>query len=1103
MFKFITKTLTKAFGNKYDRDVKEILPIVDEINAHYATLETLSNDELRNKTIEFRGYIKDYLTEIDGEIQSIRTQAAESDDFIQKEELFGEIDKLGKDRDKLIEEALEEILPEAFAVVKETARRFTNNETIAVTATDHDRELAVNTKKEYVAIDGEQAIWNNHWDAAGGEVIWNMVHYDVQLIGGIVLHQGKIGEMKTGEGKTLVATLPAYLNALAGEGVHVVTVNDYLARRDCEWIGPVMEFLYLTIDCIDNYKPNTPERRAAYNCDITYGTNNEFGFDYLRDNMVRDLDDLVQRKHHFTMVDEIDSILIDDARTPLIISGPIPRGDEQEYQGLKPLVESLFSGQKRMVQKYLKEAKKLIAEGSTGPQEGEGGLALFRAFRGLPKTDALIKFIGQTGMKSILEKTENFYMQEQSKNMYLADAPLLFFIDEKNRSVELTDNGSEFLGKGNQDANFFVMPNIGDEILAIDNSDLSDEEKVATKDKLIQDFSAKNKRIHSMKQLLKAYTLFELNTEYLISENNKIKIIDESTGRAMEGRRYSDGLHQAIEAKEGVKIEAATQTYATVTLQNYFRMYHKLCGMTGTAETEAGEFWEIYKLDVMVIPTNRPITRDDREDLVYKTEQEKFAAVVEEIHLLTKQGRPVLVGTTTVDISEKLSNVLTSRNIRHNVLNAKHHQRESEIVAEAGRPGQVTIATNMAGRGTDIKLSEEVKAAGGLAIVGTERHDSRRVDRQLRGRAGRQGDPGSSQFFVSLEDKLMRLFHSERITKVMDKMGHQDGDVIQHSMVTKSIEKAQKRVEENNFGIRKRLLEYDDVMNIQREAIYKRRYNALSGERLALDLNNMFTDLAEELVYEHKNGSDFEAFKLDALIYFGVEPKFQAVDFDEVDTEDLVEQFQGQVFEAYREKTGRIRAAVMPAINSAFNDETKNYKYIAIPYSNGQRGINVSADLAKAVDTDGKTIITDIEKSITLALIDNAWKEHLRSLDELKTSVQAAGFEQKDPLVVYKIQAYELFEVFISDINREVVSFLSKGDIPIRSEEDVRQARVPTRRQRRTEGNTNRQEPQAAAAGAGQRKKPETVRRTEKKINRNAACPCGSGKKYKHCHGKR
>jgi preprotein translocase subunit SecA len=1102
MFKFITKSLTKAFGNKYDRDVKEILPIVDEINEHYATLETLSDDELRNKTIEFRGYIKDYLAEVDEEIENIRTQAAETDNFVQKEELFGEIDKLGKDRDKLIEEALEELLPEAFAVVKETARRFTNNETITVTATEHDRELAVKPKKDYVTIDGENAIWNNHWKAAGGEVTWNMVHYDVQLIGGIVLHQGKIGEMKTGEGKTLVATLPAYLNAIAGEGVHVITVNDYLARRDCEWIGPVMEFLHLTIDCIDNYRPNTPERRAAYNCDITYGTNNEFGFDYLRDNMVRDLDDLVQRKHHFAMVDEIDSILIDDARTPLIISGPIPKGDEQDYQALKPLVESLFAGQKRMVQQYLREAKKLIAEGSTGPQEGEGGLALFRAFRGLPKTDALIKFIGQTGMKAILEKTENFYMQEQSKNMYLADAPLLFFIDEKNRSVELTDKGSEFLGKGNQDANFFIMPNIGEEILAIDNSDLSDEEKLATKDALIQDFAAKNKRIHSMKQLLKAYTLFELNTEYLISENNKIKIIDESTGRAMEGRRYSDGLHQAIEAKEGVKIEAATQTYATVTLQNYFRMYHKLCGMTGTAETEAGEFWEIYKLDVMVIPTNRPIARDDREDLVYKTEREKFNAVVEEIDRLTKQGRPVLVGTTTVDISEKLSNVLESRGIRHNVLNAKHHQRESEIVAEAGRPGQVTIATNMAGRGTDMKLSAEVKAAGGLAIVGTERHDSRRVDRQLRGRAGRQGDPGSSQFFVSLEDKLMRLFHSERITKVMDKMGHQEGDVIQHSMVTKSIEKAQKRVEENNFGIRKRLLEYDDVMNIQREAIYKRRYNALSGERLALDLNNMFTDLAEELVYQHKDGGDFETFKLDALIYFGVEPKFQAADFNEAEVEDLVEQFQAQVFESYRAKTGRIRAAVMPAIKNAFNDETKNYKYIAIPYSNGQRGINVSADLAKAVDTDGQTIITDIEKSITLALIDNAWKEHLRSLDELKTSVQAAGFEQKDPLVVYKVEAYGLFEAFISDINREVVSFLSKGDIPIRSEEDVRQARVPTRRQRRTEGETNRQEPQAAAAAAG-RKKPQTVRRTEKKINRNAACPCGSGKKYKQCHGKR
>lgn len=1101
MFKFITKSLTKVFGNKYDRDVKDILPIVDEINEHYAVLGKLSDDELRNKTIEFRTYIQDYLAEINEEIEGIRTEATETEDFHRKEELFKEIDRLGKEKDKLIEEALQELLPEAFAVVKETARRFTNNETIVVAATEHDRELAVNPKKNYVAIDGEKAIWKNHWKAAGGDITWNMVHYDVQLIGGIVLHQGKIGEMKTGEGKTLVATLPAYLNALAGEGVHVVTVNDYLARRDSEWIGPVMEFLHLTIDCIDHYRPNTPERRKAYNCDITYGTNNEFGFDYLRDNMVRDLDDLVQRKHHFAMVDEIDSILIDDARTPLIISGPIPKGDEQEYQALKPRVEALFNAQKSLVQKYLSTAKKLIAEDNTGVQEGEGGLALFRAFRGLPKTGALIKFIGQTGMKAILEKTENFYMQEQSKNMYLADEPLYFTIDEKNRSVELTDKGSEFLARGNEDANFFIMPDIGAEILEIDKSDLSAEEKLTAKDKLVQDFAAKSKRVHSMKQLLKAYTLFEKNTEYLVSEDNKVKIIDESTGRVMEGRRYSDGLHQAIEAKEGVKVEAATQTYATVTLQNYFRMYHKLCGMTGTAETEAGEFWEIYKLDVMVIPTNRPIARDDREDLVYKTEREKFNAVVEEITRLTNQGRPVLVGTTTVDISEKLSRVLSIRKIRHNVLNAKHHQREAEIVAEAGRPGQVTIATNMAGRGTDIKLSDEVKAAGGLAIVGTERHDSRRVDRQLRGRAGRQGDPGSSQFFVSLEDKLMRLFHSERITKVMDRMGHQDGDVIQHSMVTKSIEKAQKRVEENNFGIRKRLLEYDDVMNIQREAIYKRRYNALSGERLALDLNNMFIDLAEELVYQHKNGGDYESFKLDALIYFGVEPKFQAVDFNEAETEELVEQFQGQVFEAYRAKTGRIRAAVMPAIKNAYHDETKNYKYIAIPFSNGQRGINVSADLAKAVETDGQTIITDIEKSITLALIDNAWKDHLRNLDELKTAVQSAGFEQKDPLVIYKVEAYELFEAFISDINREVVSFLSKGDIPIRSEEDVRQARPASRRQRRTEGKTNREEPQAQAAG--QRQKPQTVRRTEKKINRNAPCPCGSGKKYKQCHGKK
>jgi preprotein translocase subunit SecA len=1105
MFNFITKSLTKVFGNKYDRDVTEIMPLVDQINEEYAQLSGLTNDELRNKTIEFRAHIADYLSEVNAEIDSVRTEAAEIEDFARKEELFEEVDRLIKEKDKRIEEVLADLLPEAFAVVKETAKRFTENEVMVVTPTQHDRDMAAIGKKNYVSIEGDKAIWQTSWQAAGADISWQMVHYDVQLIGGVVLHQGKIAEMKTGEGKTLVATLPAYLNALAGEGVHVVTVNDYLARRDSEWIGPVMEFLFLTIDCLDYYKPHSDGRKAAYNCDITYGTNNEFGFDYLRDNMVRDLNDTVQGKHHFTMVDEIDSILIDDARTPLIISGPVPKGDDQEYQTLKPRIENLFSVQRKMSTKYLAEAKKLIAEGKIGAQEGEGGLALLRSHRAFPKNRPLIKFIGELGVKAILEKTENYYMQEQSKHMHLADEPLLFTIEEKTRSVELTERGAEYLAKDNEDANFFIMPDIGAELLEISKLEVSDEEKAIAKDKIVQDFALKSKRIHSTNQLLKAYTLFEKNEEYIVADG-KVKIIDESTGRTMEGRRYSDGLHQALEAKEGVKIEAATQTYATVTLQNYFRMYHKLCGMTGTAETEAGEFWEIYKLDVVVIPTNRPIARDDKQDLVYKTEREKFNAVVQEIIQLTGAGRPVLVGTTSVEMSEQLSNVLNKNNIKHNVLNAKQHQREAEIVAEAGKPGQVTIATNMAGRGTDIKLSDEVKSNGGLAIVGTERHDSRRVDRQLRGRAGRQGDPGSSQFFVSLEDNLMRLFHSERITKVMDKMGHQEGDVIQHSMVTKSIERAQKRIEENNFGIRKRLLEYDDVMNIQREAIYKRRYNALSGERLAVDLNNMFLDLGYELVVTHKhNGNDFENFKLDSLIYFGVQPSFDAVDFKEGKEADLINQFQLQVMESYREKTGRIRGQVMPFMEMVHKDETKRYKFVAIDFTDGQKALQISADLEKAIETDGKNIIIDIEKSIALAIIDNSWKEHLRSMDELKTTVQAASFEQKDPLVIYKQEAYHMFEDFISGVNKEVVSFLSKGDIPVRAEEDVRQGQRPDNRSRRrsdAKTNTNRNEEPQAATG-GERKKPETRRRVEQKVGRNDACPCGSGKKYKQCHGKK
>lgn len=1101
MFNFLSKSLTKVFGSKYDRDIKDVMPLVEQTNEAYAKLASLSLDELRAKTIAFQAHIATYLSEINQEIEQLSQQAKASTDFHEKEELYKEIDELRKTKDQQIEDVLNDLLPEAFAVVKETARRFTENETLVVTATDHDRELAAQPKKSYVSIEGDKAIWQTKWQAAGGDINWEMVHYDVQLIGGIVLHQGKIAEMKTGEGKTLVATLPAYLNALSGEGVHVVTVNDYLARRDSEWIGPVMEFLMLTIDCIDNYKPHSEGRKNAYKCDIIYGTNNEFGFDYLRDNMVRDLNETVQRKHHFAMVDEIDSILIDDARTPLIISGPVPKGDDQEYKVLKPRVESLYNAQKRMVTQYLTEAKKLIAEGKTGVEEGEGGMALLRAHRGLPKNRALIKFLGQQGVKAILEKTENHYMQEQGKRMHIVDEPLLFTIEEKNRSVELTERGAEQLAKGNEDSNFFVMPDIGAELLEVDNNaTLSEDEKADAKEKLVQDFALKSQRIHSIKQLLKAYALFEMDVEYLVTQEGQVKIIDESTGRVMEGRRYSDGLHQAIEAKEGVKIEAATQTYATVTLQNYFRMYHKLCGMTGTAETEAGEFWEIYKLEVVVIPTNRPIQRDDREDLVYKTEREKFNAIMNEIELLSEAGRPVLVGTTSVEVSEKLSRFLQMKRISHNVLNAKQHQREAEIVAQAGRPGQVTIATNMAGRGTDIKLTDEVKKNGGLAIIGTERHDSRRVDRQLRGRSGRQGDPGSSQFFVSLEDNLMRLFHSERITKIMDRMGHKEGDVIQHSMVTKSIERAQKRVEENNFGIRKRLLEYDDVMNIQREAIYKRRFNALEGERLSLDLNNMFLDLAHELVMVHKQNRDYEAFKLDALLTFGVTPKLTAIDFNEGKENNLIEDFQRQVLEAYHAKTNRIRAQVMPFMEAVYRNEAKRYKYVAINFTDGRKGLQIAADLEKALETEGQSIITDIEKSITLAIIDDNWKEHLRNMDDLKVSVQSGSFEQKDPLVIYKQEAYYLFEEFVSGINREVVAFLSKGDIPVQAEEDVKRAQQP-RQQRATPTQTNREaeEPQPQAAGGVS--KPQT-RRVDQKVGRNDPCPCGSGKKYKQCHGR-
>ncbi len=1098
------KFFTKLFGSKHERDVKSHQGAVEKINAYFSQYASLSNDDLRNKTYEFKQRIARHLDGIDSEISDLKSQADDQTDFATKESLYNQIDKLKKERDGHIEDILQEILPEAFAVVKETARRFTENKELAVTATDHDRKLAMT--KTHIKISEGKALWSNEWKAAGGDIVWNMVHFDVQLIGGMVLHSGKIAEMQTGEGKTLVATLPAYLNGLSGEGVHVITVNDYLARRDCEWVGPIFEFLFLTIDCIDKYRPHSAERKAAYECDITYGTNNEFGFDYLRDNMVRSTDEVVQRKHHFTMVDEVDSVLIDDARTPLIISGPIPKGqEEQEYQELKPKIENLLSEQRKLATHWLAEAKRKFAEGKTGHEEGEGGMDLLRAYRSLPKYRPLTKFLSEEGAKVTLQKVENFYMQEQSKNMHLVDAQLLFTIDEKNRNVELTERGAEFLAKGQSDNNFFVMPDITAEMQVLDAKEKENNQQYSEeRQTLITDFAIKSRRLHAVSQLLKAYTLFEKDEEYVVIDG-QVKIVDEQTGRMMEGRRYSDGLHQALEAKENVKVGDITQTYATITLQNYFRMYHKIAGMTGTAETEAKEFWDIYKLDVVAIPTNKPIVRDDREDLVFKTSREKFNAVIEEINLLTRAGRPVLLGTTSVDISEKLSRMLQLRGIKHNVLNAKQHQREAEIVAEAGKAGNVTIATNMAGRGTDIKISEEVKKAGGLAIIATERHDSRRVDRQLRGRAGRQGDPGSSQFYVSLEDNLMRLFNSERLAKVMDRMGHQEGEVLQHSMVTKSIERAQKKVEENNFGIRKRLLEYDDVMNIQREAIYKKRNNALSGYRLALDLHNLFSSLCENLVDDYKAINNYEAFRNEANRVLGFDPEIDAQGFNQWPQNDLVAELQRQTKEFYDLKFNRITELLMPVIKQVYENDGNRYQRIAIPFTDGaRRQLPISADLKTANTTKGVSVIKDIEKAVALAIIDENWKEHLRSMDELKDSVQAASFEQKDPLVIYKMEAYNLFERLIYSINEEVSSYLMRGKLMISIDGQLQEARqVKTDLSKTTVNSREEQARRAAAEGVSrpERPRPETFIREEKKIGRNDPCPCGSGKKFKHCHG--
>ena len=1094
--------ISKLFGSKSERDVKVLLPIVEKVKAEFAKLGNISNDELRAKTAAFKQTIAEGLADIDGQIAEIkdRTENNPDLDVSEKVELYTQLDKLEKDRNKELEVILMRILPEAFAVVKESAKRFKENKTIEVTATQFDRDLAA--RKANVVIKGDKALHHNSWLAAGNEVTWDMVHYDVQLIGGLVLHQGKISEMATGEGKTLVATLPAYLNALAGQGVHIVTVNDYLARRDSEWMGPLYEFHGLSVDCIDKHEPNSEERRNAYMSDIIFGTNNEFGFDYLRDNMTRSPEELVQKKLHFAMVDEVDSVLIDDARTPLIISGPIPRGDEHEFYELKPRIERLVNAQKAYVNGALNEAKKLIAEGKTGPDEG--GLALLRAFRGLPKSKALIKYLSEGANRSLLQKTENFYMQDQSKEMPMVDAELYFVIDEKNNQVELAEKGIELITTSGEDPHFFVMPDVGTEISEIEKSVLPAEEKIAKKDELMRDFSIKSERIHSVNQLLKAYTLFEKDTEYIL-DDGKVKIVDEQTGRVLDGRRYSDGLHQAIEAKENVKVEDATQTFATITLQNYFRMYHKLCGMTGTAVTEAGEFWEIYKLDVVEIPTNTPASREDRQDLVYRTVREKYNAVAEEIVGLTQAGRPVLVGTTSVEISELLSRMLKLRGIKHNVLNAKMHQKEADIVAEAGKAGTVTIATNMAGRGTDIKLGAGVKEAGGLAIVGTERHESRRVDRQLRGRAGRQGDPGSSQFFVSLEDNLMRLFGSERISNLMVRMGIEEGEVIQHSMISNSIERAQKKVEENNFGIRKRLLEYDDVMNSQRTVIYAKRKNALFGERLEVDLNNTIFDVVEDVVTEYKETNNYEGFGLEMIRLFSVDVDLTHDEFTGTNINKLVDRVFAEVNEFYKRKQEAIANQAYPVLKDVFDTRGDYVENIVVPFTDGVHGLQVSVPLKKAISNHGHEVFKSFEKNVTLYLIDDAWKEHLREMDELKQSVQNAVYEQKDPLLVYKFEAFELFRQMLASVNKELVSFLFRGGIPVQQQaEEIREAK-PQPKLDLKKMRTSKPELMSEANGIEvqdmrELQKPIPVK-VEQKIGRNDPCPCGSGKKFKNCHG--
>ena len=1091
--------LKKLFGDKASRDNKALQPILQKTLQAYQEIEKLDIDSIRHKTVEFKEYIKNKTADEVAQIEALKAKVDANPDMDpdEKEKIYTEVDKLEKRELDKIEDALNEILPQAFSVVKAAAKYFCEHETVEVTATELDRDLAA--KYEHVTIVGDKAYFKNSWMAGGNMVTWDMVHYDCQIIGGIVLHQGKIAEMATGEGKTLVATLPVYLNALAGKGVHVVTVNDYLAKRDSEWMGAMYEFLGLTVDCIDKHEPNSAERRRAYMCDITYGTNNEFGFDYLRDNMTGNPEELVQRKHHYAIVDEVDSVLIDDARTPLIISGPTPRGDLQEFDQLKPDVVRLYDTQKRLVTTILAEAKSILTNPNASEEEKKHGAdQLFRAYRGLPKNNALIKFLSEEGMKTLMQKTEGFYMQNRGENMHIIDDELYFIIDEKLNTVDLTEKGIDALCTAYGNPDFFVMPDVGAEIAELEQQNLSNDEKVLRKAELMRNFSEKSERLHTVRQLLKAYTLFEKDKDYII-QDNKVKIVDEQTGRVMEGRRWSDGLHQAVEAKENVKVEAATQTYATITLQNYFRMYHKLAGMTGTAETEAGEFWDIYKLDVVVIPTNRPIARIDHEDMIYKTKREKYNAVIEEIQSLVKEGRPVLVGTTSVEISELLSRMLTRKGIPHNVLNAKLHFKEAQIVREAGQAGTVTIATNMAGRGTDIKLGPGVKEAGGLAIIGTERHESRRVDRQLRGRSGRQGDPGSSQFYVSLEDDLMRMFGSERIAPLMDRMGLQEGEVIQHPMITKQIEKAQKKVEENHFGVRKHLLEYDDVMNSQRTVIYSKRHHALFGERLSIDINNMMYDLGEKLLNDARDVKDYEGLKMNLLATMGIDVPFDEEEFDRGRTDALAQKIFDSALEHYREKSRIIGEKTMPVIKNVYERES-HFENIAIPITDGRHAMNVIVNLKKAVENGAREVSLCIEKSITLGLIDNAWKEHLRELDDLKESVQNATYEQKDPLVIYKLESFNLFSAMIEKINEEVISFLMRADIPVQDADNVKEHRA--RGIDRSKIREQRNDLLSQAHSNTQQREVTQPIRVEKKVGRNDPCPCGSGKKYKNCHGR-